>query len=81
MIKLKSILTEDKDPSDVVLGKWAIDHPEKLSDKWKTIVDAHIQRRNVDPDYVIDYAYVVYELTNNEKKLRNILITGYNETN
>ena len=72
MIRLKSILTEDKDPSDVVLGKWAMS--AKLSDD---TMQAKVDAIKDSPEYKeqgsVDYARVVYDLG------RDALLKLYNE--
>jgi len=70
MIRLKSILTEDKEPSDEVLGKWALS--AKLPDDMKS----KVAKIKSSPQYKagdIDYAQVVKDLG------RATLLKAYNE--
>ena len=70
MIRLKSILTEDKEPSDVELGKWALS--AKLPDTMKSKV-AKIKSSRQYEAGDIDYAQVVKDLG------RATLLKAYNE--
>ncbi len=71
MIRLKSILTEDKEPGDVELGKWALS-AENLSAE----LQAKVKDIKNSPQYKdgnIDYARVVFQLG------REKLLKAYNE--
>jgi len=71
MIRLKSLLTEDKEPGDVELGKWVLS-AKNLSAE----LQAKVKDIKSSPQYEagdIDYARVVFQLG------REKLLKAYNE--